>query len=175
MLRSLARDLRDAEWDVTAVLEMGDPVSHPKDQPRLLDLLPGDQSKRSYGVAIDIGTTSNVVYLVDLLTGRVLDRASAYNAQISAGEDVISRIIFSQKRDGLQRLQKMVLKTLNGLLDEADIAQPDTIPADHQGCCGRQHDHDPALPGPGPQCHPRDALHPHHQPATGRSRPKKSA
>ena len=69
-------------------------------------------------MAIDIGTTSNVVYLVDLLTGKVLDRASAYNAQISAGEDVISRIIFSQKRDGLQRLQKMVLKTLNGLLEE---------------------------------------------------------
>jgi uncharacterized 2Fe-2S/4Fe-4S cluster protein (DUF4445 family) len=118
MLRTLSRDLRDAEWNVTAVLEMQDPVLNQCSQPRLIDLLPGNQTDRSFGVAIDIGTTSNVVYLVDLNKGRVLDRASAYNAQISAGEDVISRIIFSQKRDGLGRLQKMVLKTLNGLIDE---------------------------------------------------------
>jgi uncharacterized 2Fe-2S/4Fe-4S cluster protein (DUF4445 family) len=118
MLRTLARDLRDADWNVTAVLDLGDPVINPCAQPRLIDLLPGDQTDRCYGVAIDIGTTSNVVYLVDLLNGTVLDRASAYNAQIQAGEDVISRIVFSQKRDGLQRLQKLVLKTLNGLLDE---------------------------------------------------------
>ena len=118
MLRTLGRDLREADWDVTAILEIGDPVANPCTQPRLIDLLPGNQSDRCYGVAIDIGTTSNVVYLVDLIKGRVLDRASAYNGQISAGEDVISRIIFSQKRDGLYRLQKMVLKTLNGLIEE---------------------------------------------------------
>ncbi len=118
MLRTLARDLRDAEWNVTAVLEMGDPVIDPCVRPRLIDLLPGDQTDRCYGVAIDIGTTSNVIYLVDLLRGKVIDRASAYNAQIQAGEDIISRIVFAQKRDGLQRLQKLVLKTLNGLLDE---------------------------------------------------------
>ncbi len=118
MFRTLARDLREAEWKVTAVLDMGDPVADPCARPRLIDLLPGDQTDRCYGVAIDIGTTSNVIYLVDLLHGKVLDRASAYNAQIQAGEDIISRIVFSQKRDGLQRLQKLVLKTLNGLLDE---------------------------------------------------------
>jgi uncharacterized 2Fe-2S/4Fe-4S cluster protein (DUF4445 family) len=118
MLRTLGRDLREAEWDVTAVLDMDDPVANPCATPRLVDLLPGDQTDRCYGVAIDIGTTSNVVYMVDLAKGRVIDRASAYNAQIQAGEDVISRIIFSQKRDGLRRLQKLVLKTLNALLEE---------------------------------------------------------
>jgi uncharacterized 2Fe-2S/4Fe-4S cluster protein (DUF4445 family) len=121
MLRELARSLREADWDVTAALDLGDPVVNPCDRPRLIDLLPGDQTDRDYGVAIDIGTTTNVVYLVDLLSGKVIDRASAYNGQISAGEDVISRIIFSQRRDGLSRLQKMVLKTLNGLLDELTL------------------------------------------------------
>ncbi len=118
VFRNLGRDLREAEWNVTALLEMGDPAVDPCALARLIDLLPGDQSDQCYGVAIDIGTTSNVIYLVDLLKGKVIDRASAYNAQISAGEDVISRIIFSQKRDGLHRLQRMVLKTLNGLLEE---------------------------------------------------------
>ena len=117
-LRTLARSLREAEWDVTAVLDLGDPEFDPSTHPRLVDLLPGKQTGRCYGVAIDIGTTSNVIYLVDLIKGKVLDRASAYNAQIQAGEDVISRIIFAQKRDGLSRLQEMVLKTLNGLLEE---------------------------------------------------------
>ena len=127
MLRTLGRDLREADWDVTAVLDMGDPDLNSCEQPRLVDLLPGNQSDRCYGIAIDIGTTSNVVYLVDLLRGKVMDRASAYNAQISAGEDVISRIIFAQKRDGLNRLQKMVLKTLNGLLEE--LTARNQIPA----------------------------------------------
>ncbi len=127
MLRTLGRDLRDADWDVTAVLDMGDPDLNACAQPRLVDLLPGNQSERCYGIAIDIGTTSNVIYLVDLIKGRVLDRASAYNAQISAGEDVISRIIFAQKRDGLSRLQKMVTKTLNGLLEE--LTARNQIPA----------------------------------------------
>ena len=126
MLRTLGRDLREAEWDTTAVLEMGDPVQNPCTPPRLIDLLPGDQTDRCYGVAIDIGTTSNVVYLVDLVRGKVLDRASAYSGQISAGEDVISRIIFSQKRGGLSRLQQMVLKTLNSLLEE--LASRNQIP-----------------------------------------------
>lgn len=127
MLRNLARGLRDPDWAVTAVLDVGDGnVVHPHN-PRLIDVLPGDETDRSFGVAIDIGTTTNVVYLVDLLTGRVVDRASAYNAQISAGEDVISRIIFSQKRSGLDRLQKMVLKTLNGLLEE--LSTRNLIPA----------------------------------------------
>jgi uncharacterized 2Fe-2S/4Fe-4S cluster protein (DUF4445 family) len=127
MLRSLGRDLRDADWDVTAVLDMGDPDLNSCAQPRLVDILPGNQSERCYGIAIDIGTTSNVIYLVDLIKGRVLDRASAYNAQISAGEDVISRIVFAQKRDGLSRLQKMVIKTLNGLLEE--LTSRNQIPA----------------------------------------------
>jgi uncharacterized 2Fe-2S/4Fe-4S cluster protein (DUF4445 family) len=126
MLRTLGRDLREAEWNTTAVLEMGDPELNSCARPRLIDLLPGDQSDRCYGVAIDIGTTSNVVYLVDLARGKVLDRASAYSGQIAAGEDVISRIIFSQKRDGLRRLQQMVLKTLNGLLE--DLASRNQIP-----------------------------------------------
>jgi len=131
MLRTLSRDLRDADWDVTVVLDMGDPTIDTYHRPRLIDLLPGDQSDRCYGVAIDIGTTSNVVYLVDLARGKVIDRASAYSGQIAAGEDVISRIIYAQKRDGLRRLQQMVVKTLNGLLDE--LIARNQIPASQIG------------------------------------------
>jgi uncharacterized 2Fe-2S/4Fe-4S cluster protein (DUF4445 family) len=117
-VRTLARELREADWKVTAVLDLGDPEEDCNAVPRLVDLLPGRQTDACHGVAIDIGTTSNVIYLVDLIQGRVIDRASAYNGQIAHGEDVISRIIYAGKGDGLRQLQRAVLKTLNGLLEE---------------------------------------------------------
>jgi len=119
VLRKLGRLLRQADWKVTAVVDVvagrpGDPVF-----PRLIDVLPGDRTDTSLGVAVDIGTTTNVVYLVDLLSGEVIDSASAYNGQISCGEDVISRIIYSEKRrEGLAHLQSLVVGTINSLLVE---------------------------------------------------------
>ncbi len=86
--------------------------------PRLLAVEPGDRTQRNFGLAIDIGTTSVMVYLVDFIDGRVVDVASAYNAQISCGDDVISRIIYSQRSDGLARLQQLVVGTINDLLHE---------------------------------------------------------
>ncbi len=116
-LRRLARALRDADWDVTLTLEMSTWTS-PDGPPRLLDVAPGDQTQTLYGIAVDIGTTSNVVYLVDMVAGRVVDTASAYNLQISCGEDVISRIIYAKKPGGLEHLQRLVVQTINGLIEE---------------------------------------------------------
>ena len=53
-----------------------------------------------WGAAIDIGTTTVTVWLVDLITGEVRAQASEYNAQIARGEDVISRIVYASKNDG---------------------------------------------------------------------------
>jgi uncharacterized 2Fe-2S/4Fe-4S cluster protein (DUF4445 family) len=118
MIKRLARILRDADWRVTAVLEMGTWVS-PDGPPRLVDLRAGDRTGSSWGVAVDIGTTSNVVYLVDLLTGEVVDTAAEYNGQISCGEDVISRIIYATKQEGgLEHLQRLVVQTINGRIAE---------------------------------------------------------
>ncbi|MGC8787304.1 MAG: 2Fe-2S iron-sulfur cluster-binding protein, partial [Anaerolineae bacterium] len=93
MLRKLARTLRESEgedgsWQVTAVLEMGSWLDEDA-PPRLIDLRPGDRTGRTLAVAVDIGTTTNVVYLVDLASGKFIDSAAAYNAQISCGEDII--------------------------------------------------------------------------------------
>lgn len=119
VLRKLSRLLRQADWKVTAVLDVFPGVHGDHASPRLIDLLPGDCTDSLLGVAVDIGTTTNVVYLVDLLSSRVIDTASAYNGQISCGEDIISRIIYSEKREGgLQHLQSLVIKTINSLLVE---------------------------------------------------------
>ncbi len=118
-LRKLGKVLREADWQVTAILEQDEETG----PARLVDLLPGDRTERLLGAAIDIGTTSNVVYLVDLLTGKILSQAVDYNGQVVRGEDVISRIIYAGKngngRDGLGELQSLVLGTLNRLLTRA--------------------------------------------------------
>jgi uncharacterized 2Fe-2S/4Fe-4S cluster protein (DUF4445 family) len=123
MLRRVASTLRRSEtqegkgWQVTAVLEMGTWVDE-NAPPRLIDLLPGDHAGRTLAIAVDIGTTSNVVYLVDLVSGKFVDSAAAYNAQISCGEDVISRILYARKEGGLEHLQRLVVGTINELLHE---------------------------------------------------------
>ena len=118
IIKKLARILRGADWRVTAVLEM-DTWASPDGPPRLIDLRPGDRTASSWAVAVDIGTTSNVVYLVDLLTSEVVDTAAEYNGQISCGEDVISRIIYATKQEGgLDHLQRLVVQTINGRIDE---------------------------------------------------------
>ena len=81
-----------------------DSWDRPEGPPQLLALLPGDQADRNFGAAVDIGTTTVSVWLVDLETGEVVAQAADYNGQIARGEDVISRIIYA-KRDG--RLAEM--------------------------------------------------------------------
>jgi uncharacterized 2Fe-2S/4Fe-4S cluster protein (DUF4445 family) len=112
-LRDLPETLRSAGWQVTAFY---DDVGGSN---RLIEITPGDQSDRLFGVSVDIGTTTVVVYVVDLKTAKVLEVASAYNAQIARGEDVISRIIYSLKGDNLRELRQLVITTINGLLADA--------------------------------------------------------
>ncbi len=116
LLQKLAGVLRSAGWDVTAVVERGT-WQDPDGAPRLIDVVPGDATGRTLGVAVDIGTTTNVVYLADLSARQVFGRASAYNGQIACGEDVISRIIYCRREGGLSHLQSLVVNTINGLLD----------------------------------------------------------
>lgn len=115
VLQKLASALRADHWNVTAVVET-DTWDMPNGPPRLVDVLPGDRCDENWGLAIDIGTTSNVVYLVNLLNGDVVQQAADYNGQIRRGEDVISRIIYAGKDDGLRELQGLVVGTLNKLI-----------------------------------------------------------
>jgi uncharacterized 2Fe-2S/4Fe-4S cluster protein (DUF4445 family) len=50
--------------------------------------------------------------------GRLIAEAADYNSQISYGEDVISRIMYARKKGGLKKLQSLVVKTVNGIVNE---------------------------------------------------------
>lgn len=117
-LRKLGPTLRDADWTVTAVVEM-DTWDRPDGPPRLVDVLPGQAVNRLWGAAVDIGTTTVSVLLVDLVSGEIAARAAEYNAQIKRGEDVISRIIYASRNGSLEEMQALVVGTINEVLDRA--------------------------------------------------------
>jgi uncharacterized 2Fe-2S/4Fe-4S cluster protein (DUF4445 family) len=97
---------------------------------KIIRLEPGDTTGKHYGVACDVGTTTIALRLVDLSTGRTINKSSSYNDQTECGADVISRIIYAQKRGGLQELNDRAIKTINRLLDNVISAQgisPDDI------------------------------------------------
>jgi uncharacterized 2Fe-2S/4Fe-4S cluster protein (DUF4445 family) len=120
LLQKIGAILRENDWQVTAITDSHIEFDGRRTDERLLalipDLIPDDDPL--YGLAIDIGTTTVTVWLVDLTNGKVEAQASEYNGQISRGEDVISRIIFSGKNGGREELQNRVLDTINLLVNQ---------------------------------------------------------
>lgn len=111
-LRSLSPTLRAADWKPWVVVEVQTP---PKGPARLIAV--SAEAVHPYGLALDIGTTTVTAYLVDLLSGEVKNQAAEYNGQIARGEDVISRIIFASKGDGLEEMGALVRETVDTLLE----------------------------------------------------------
>ncbi|HOQ04224.1 MAG TPA: ASKHA domain-containing protein [Anaerohalosphaeraceae bacterium] len=82
----------------------------------LLCLEPGDTTGCLYGAAADIGTTTVVLYLIDLKNGQICQTVSAANPQIQYGDNVISRIVHAQAPEGLRQLQQSLIVKLNEML-----------------------------------------------------------
>lgn len=69
------------------------------------------------GIALDVGTTTLVAFLVDLGTGCVIDSEGAPNPQACMGADLISRIAATGAPAGLIRASRMVVEAANALID----------------------------------------------------------
>jgi uncharacterized 2Fe-2S/4Fe-4S cluster protein (DUF4445 family) len=121
LLQELGSILRENDWQITVITDAHIELDGHRTDERLVavipDMVPVDDP--IYGIAIDIGTTTVTVWLVDLISGKVEAQVSEYNGQISRGEDVISRIIFSAKNGGREELQNRVLDTINQLVSQA--------------------------------------------------------
>ena len=113
MLRKLARVVREDHFQVTATLDFAQRRSR---HPRVVDVQAGDTTTRHYAIAVDIGTTTVWVQLLDLANGKIIGTAADYNSQMSYGDDVITRIVYSQKEQGLHKLQRSVVATINQVL-----------------------------------------------------------
>jgi uncharacterized 2Fe-2S/4Fe-4S cluster protein (DUF4445 family) len=112
VMREIPTLLRHSDWKVTGTIALV-PGGY-----RLIDLQENDTSKRIYGAAVDLGSTTVVVYLWDLVTGKVVAVASNYNRQISCGEDILARVNFARK-NGLTKLQALAVESINAALTSA--------------------------------------------------------
>lgn len=104
VLRELAAVLRQEDWSVTVTVWMDREV---------IRVQPGYHDA-SYGVAVDIGSTTIAAYLCDLRTGEVVAAESEMNPQIVFGEDIMSRIHYTMDEpEGLKNLNEAVIDGLN--------------------------------------------------------------
>ncbi len=118
VIKEIPAKVRADDWKFSACLRV-DPIPQlDTNLYKLVRITAGHAPKPRLAVAIDIGTTSLWGELVDLEKGSVLARASRYNPQISMGDDVISRIVFALKKDGLDKLQQHVVRGLNEIIAE---------------------------------------------------------
>ena len=69
------------------------------EQKRIIAIWPGEHT-RSYGLAVDIGSTTIAGHLCNLETGEVLATYGLMNPQIRFGEDVMSRVSYVMMNPG---------------------------------------------------------------------------
>ncbi|MBL7203162.1 MAG: DUF4445 domain-containing protein [Desulfobacteraceae bacterium] len=121
VLRKLPHTLRSDRKGVTVVI---------RDKDEIIDLYPG-RGTGLFGVAFDVGTTTVVAFLMDLITGDKLSVQPAMNPQIAIGDDVITRISFCRENSGgLEKLRTSIVECLNALIAEASAEagiDPDQI------------------------------------------------
>lgn len=107
VLRSLTQILHQQKFRVTTVLADNNVIA----------VEPGNTTTRIFGLAVDIGTTTVVGSLVNLINGKTLATASATNSQNIFGADVISRIEHvMQNPKGLEQLNRRVIDVINRII-----------------------------------------------------------
>lgn len=104
---SMAEALRDNNWKIALGYTDG---------PEALFISDYGTCKDNYGLSVDIGTTTVVIYLVNLTDGRLIDVGSTYNSQMRYGDDVITRIVYATEGGGLNELRDTVVSDINDLI-----------------------------------------------------------
>ncbi|MFV0528585.1 MAG: corrinoid activation/regeneration protein AcsV [Lachnospiraceae bacterium] len=112
-MQKLPDALREGDFSVQCIIR-----TTPQDV-FVYDILPKEKKAVIVGLVIDIGTTTVSALLIDMKTGELLSKASAGNAQIRYGADVINRIIESIKPGGKKKLQDAIVsETLNPMIED---------------------------------------------------------
>ena len=111
-IRRLGELLRSSEWKITVTLGKRNGTAE------IVLVEPGNTSLKNFGLAFDIGTTTISGQLVDLNSKKVLGTKATYNKQASFGSDIITRIIYAQEQDGLEKLHHAVVDGMNQMIQE---------------------------------------------------------
>ena len=104
VMRDLSDRLREQNWSASLAL---------RDE-EIVAVLPADS--RLLGLSVDVGTTKVAAYLVDLADGSTIAKVGAMNPQVAYGEDVISRIAYTNSHKNI--LHEHIIETLNTMVAE---------------------------------------------------------
>jgi len=113
VLKKLAQIIRQNQGKISVVFSNLDSL------PTILDVRGQEENQGLYGLAIDIGTTTIVLQLVNLENGKISETVFSYNQQLKCGEDVIARINYAQKPGHLEELQELIIQSINNLIAKA--------------------------------------------------------
>lgn len=106
-IREISAAIRQNDYEITTVSFNGSIIS----------VEPGDTSGKAYGISVDIGTTTVVGYLLDLVSGRRVGVYSMQNPQKKFGADVISRIAYTQdSQEALGRMNQTIIDCINDII-----------------------------------------------------------
>ena len=111
-IRQLGELLRDYAWKVTVTL------GRRNDTVEIVLIEPGDTTGKNFGLCFDIGTTTISGQLVNLNSKKILGTKATYNQQAVFGSDVITRIVYAAKTDGLEKLHNAVSDTMNQIIKD---------------------------------------------------------
>jgi uncharacterized 2Fe-2S/4Fe-4S cluster protein (DUF4445 family) len=106
-LDRLGRSIREGDCRVTVVL------AYTPHCWEVMELFPGFVEHPILAFAMDLGTTSIALYLLDLREGKVIKDSSVPNPQIRHGEDILTRILFARREENRRELQRLVIDTVN--------------------------------------------------------------
>ena len=93
VLKKMTKAFRKNNFEITITYREFD------DRLEIIDVEPGNTESELYGLAIDIGTTSVVVCLVNMITNEVVEKGASGNGQLQFGADVINRIVYAIKKN----------------------------------------------------------------------------
>lgn len=122
VLRKLYPMCRNADFDITVTLV------HREYDWIMVQVEAGDQRRHHYGLAVDYGSTTILMQLVDLNTGTVIAEEKAVNGQVVFGTDILTRITYSlENQEHPAKLQQSTVETFQALL--AQLAESTGIDA----------------------------------------------
>jgi uncharacterized 2Fe-2S/4Fe-4S cluster protein (DUF4445 family) len=107
MIRRLPSLLREYNYRGDAV------VFEDRNSWHLIEIFPCGNDDSIYVIAVDLGTSTVVVRLMNLSTQEIIDETSFTNPQNEFGADILTRIHFAAQEDGLAKLQGILIKRLN--------------------------------------------------------------
>jgi len=113
VLRKLYPLCRDAGFDVTVTLV------HREHDWVVTNVEPGDRTAYHYGLAVDYGSTTVIMQLVDLHSGAVIGEEKRMNGQVIYGTDILTRITYvMEDRSHAADLQKAAVETFMLLMQQ---------------------------------------------------------